>query len=59
MFLCSRALTFGYGCTVRVGVDVGAGNVEVDVIYKAFIMNVQYIGYLILYKDKIQRQVDN
>ena len=31
----SGALTFGYGCTVYVGVDVGAGDVEleVDVIY--------------------------
>ena len=26
-----RALTFGYGCTVRVGVGVGAGDAEVDV----------------------------
>ena len=27
------ALTFGYGCTVHVGVDVGAGDIEVDAIY--------------------------
>ena len=26
------------GCTVCVGVDVGAGGVEVDVIYISFIM---------------------
>ena len=32
----SGALTFGYGCTVYVGVDVGAGDVEVDVIYISF-----------------------
>ena len=28
----SRALTFGYGCTVCIGVDVEAGDAEVDVI---------------------------
>ena len=39
----SGALTFGYGCTVHVGVDVGAGDVEVDLIYISFIMSVQYI----------------
>ena len=39
--LCSpRALTFGYVCTVHVGVDVGAGDVEVDVIYISFIMSI-------------------
>ena len=27
------ALTFGYGCTVHVGVDVGAGDMEINVIY--------------------------
>ena len=48
------ALTFGYGCTVHVGVDVGAGDVEVDVIYISFIMSVQYVGYLVPYKDKVQ-----
>ena len=48
------ALTFGYGCTVQVGVDVGAGDVEVGVIYISFIMSVQYKGYLVPYKDKIQ-----
>ena len=52
----SRALTFGYGCTVYVGVGV-AGDAEVDVIYISFIVSVQYIGYLIPYRDKVQ--VDN
>ena len=59
MFYSPGALTFGYGCTVHVGVDVGAGDVEVDVIYITFIMSVQYIGYLVPHKDKVQRQVDN
>ena len=57
MFRSPGALTFGYGCTVHVGVDVGAGDAEVDVIYITFIMSVQYIGYLVPYKDKVQ--VDN
>ena len=54
MFRSPGALTFGYGCTVHVGVDVGAGDIEVDVIYKTFTMSVQYIGYLVPYKDKVQ-----
>ena len=54
MFHSPRALTFGYGCTVHVGVDVGAGDAEVDVICISFIMSVQYIGYLVPYKDKVQ-----
>ena len=58
MFHSPGALTFGYGCTLHVEVDVGAGDVEVDVIYVSFIMSVQYIGYLVPYKDKVQRQVD-
>ena len=54
------ALTFGYGCTVYyVGVDVGAGDAEVDVMYISFVMSVQYIGYLIPYVHKVQRQMDN
>ena len=57
MFRSPGALTFGYGCTVHVEVDVGAGGVEVDVIYITFIMSVQYIGYLVPYKDKVH--VDN
>ena len=39
------ALTFGYRCTVCVGVDVEAGDAEVDVIYISFIVSVQHIGY--------------
>ena len=38
------ALTFGYRCTVYDGVDVEAGDAEVDVIYVSFIVSVQYIG---------------
>ena len=58
MFPSPGALTFGYGCTTHVGVDVGAGNIEIDAIYISFIMSVQYIGYLVPYKDRVQ-QVDN
>ena len=54
VFYRPRALTFGYGCTVHFEVDVGAGDAEVDVIYISFIMSVQYIGYLVPYKDKVQ-----
>ena len=43
VFRSPGALTFGYGCTVHIGVDVGAGDAEVDVIYIPFIMSVQYI----------------
>ena len=50
VFGSSGALTFGYGCTVYVGVDVGAGYVGVDVIYVSFIVSVQNIGYLVPYK---------
>ena len=59
MFCSPGALTFGYECTVHVGVDVGAGDTEVDIIYISFIISVQYIGYLVPYKDKLQKQVDN
>ena len=60
VFCSPGALTFGYRCTVYVGVVVGAGYIEVDVVYISFIMvSVQYIGYLVPYKDKLQRQVDN
>ena len=31
---------------LHVGVDVGAGDVEVDVIYISFIVSVHHIGYL-------------
>ena len=37
-----RSLGMG---VLRVGVDVGAGDAEVDVIYISFIVSVQYIGY--------------
>ena len=53
VFRSPGALTFGYGCTVHVGVDVGAGDMEVDVIHISFIMSVQYMGYLVPYKDKV------
>ena len=53
VFCSPGALTFGYGCTVHVGVDVGAGDIEVDVIYISFIMSVQYIEYLVPYKYKV------
>ena len=59
VFCSPGALTFGYGCTVHVGVDVGAGDIEVDVIYISFITSVQYTGYLVPYKEKVQKQVDN
>ena len=52
--MSSEALRFGYGCAVHVRVDVGAGDVEIDVIYITFIMSAQYIGYLVPYKDKVQ-----
>ena len=39
---------------LHVGVDVGAGDSEVDVIYISFIVSVQYIRYLIPYRDKVQ-----
>ena len=54
MFRSLGAVTFGYGCIVHVGVDVGAGDAEVDVIYIKLIMSVRYIGYLAPYKDKVQ-----
>ena len=56
MFHSPGALTSGYGRTVHVGVDVGAGDAEVDVIYISFIMSVQYIRYLVPYTDKVQSQ---
>ena len=54
VFRSPRALTFGYECPVHVGVGVRAGDAEVDVVYISFIMSVQYIGYLVPYKDKVQ-----
>ena len=55
LFRSPGALTFGYGCAVHVGVDVGAGDIGVDVIYITFIMSAQYTGYLVLYKNKVNR----
>ena len=52
--MASEALRFGHGCTVHVGVDVGAEDVEVDVLYITFIMGAQYTGYLVPYNDKVQ-----
>ena len=52
--MAPEALRFGYGYAVHVGVDVGAGDVEVDVIYITFIISAQYIGYVVPYKDKVQ-----
>ena len=58
MFRSPGAPTFGYGCTLHVGVGVGAGDIEeVDAIYISFIMSVQYTWFLVPYKDKVQ--VDN
>ena len=54
VFRSPGALTFRYGCTVHVGADVGAGGVKVDVIYIIFIISVEYTGYLVPYKDKVQ-----
>ena len=50
MLRSPRALTFGYGCAVHVGLDVEAGDAEADVIYITFIMSAQYTGYLVLYE---------
>ena len=57
VFRSPGSLTFGYRCTVYVGVDVEAGDAEVDVICISFIISVQHIGYLVPYKDRVQ--VDN
>ena len=52
--MASEALRFGHGCAVHAGVDVEAGDIEVDVIHIIFIMSAQYTGYLVPYKDKVQ-----
>ena len=62
VFCSLGTLIFGYGCTVHGGVDVGAGDIEVDVIYTSFIMSVQYIGYLLAFKYRVHMdtgQLDN
>ena len=38
---------------LHVGVDVGAGDAEVDVIYISFIVSVQHIGYLWTTKQQL------
>ena len=57
VFRSPGALTFGYECLIHVGVDVGAGDAEINVIYITFIISAQYTGYSVLYKYKVQ--VDN
>ena len=54
MFRSPGALTFGYGCAVHVRVDVGAGDIEANVIYIKFILSAQYTGYLVMYEDKVE-----
>ena len=44
---------------VYVGVDIGAGDAEIYVIYISFIMSVQYIEYVVPYNDNVQRQPDS
>ena len=52
-------MTVGYECTSCWGY-VGAEDAEPDVIYILFIVSVQYIGYLIPYRDKVQEDnLDN
>ena len=45
MLMWARALRRSGMGVFHVGVDVGAGDAEVDVIYISFIVSVQYIGY--------------
>ena len=52
--MSARALRRSGMGVLHVGVDVGAVDPEVDVIYISFIVSVQYIGYLIPYRDKVQ-----
>ena len=58
VFRSPRALTFGYGCAVHVGVNVEAGDAEKDVIYITFVMSAQYTGYLVLYKVRYNWTTD-
>ena len=46
MLMWARALRRSGVGALHDGVDVGAGDAEVDVIYIPFIVSVQYIGYL-------------
>ena len=52
--VASEASRFGHEYAVHIGVDVRAGDVEVDVIYITFIMSVQYTESTIL--GTVQRQ---
>ena len=45
MLMWARVLRRSGTGVLHVGVDVGAGGAEVDVIYISFIVSVQYIGY--------------
>ena len=45
LLMWSRALRRLSMGVLHVGVDVGAGDAEVDVIYISFIVSVQYIGH--------------
>ena len=47
MFCSPRALAFGYGCAVYAEIDLGAGDVEIDVIRITSIMSAQYTGHLV------------
>ena len=42
---------------LHVGVDVGAGDAEVDVIYISFIVSVQHIGYLWTTKQQMNNRI--
>ena len=52
--MASEGLRLGHGFAVHIGVDVGAGDVEVDVIHITFIMSAQCTGHLVPYKDKVK-----
>ena len=49
-----RKTLTGIMCVFILGFDVGAGGVEVDVIYIAIIMSAEYTEYLVPYKSKVQ-----
>ena len=51
-------LSFGYGCAVHVGVDVGAGDVEVDVVYIIFIMSANTKGTWYRTKTRYNRTTE-
>ena len=45
LLMWTRAVRRSGMGVLHVGVDVGAGDAEVDVSYVSFIVSVQYIGY--------------